>query len=234
MGTLFITSFFLLGIIILAIYLRQQASSTDGLEKQALPPAERFGGLFGDRTLRDAPEGAAGESDAESTERRARLLSRAAEGHLETLTEAQASPAPGLYEEVLDALVERASGSDKKLLALVSYVTRQGGLRVNRKLAEAVLESWRAAPTRPATAKMLHIVALADDAALLQAAVELALESVRDGRIENLAVEELYALASGEYWLLTSASRSSGAGFMLKRTLASLRREVESAASRHR
>lgn len=231
MGTLFITSLvLLLGIIIFAIYRRQQAASSEELTKQALPPFGRFNGLFGDGAegLLQTSES---EPDAVSVEMRAQLLARAAKGERETLPDAQAQGDSGLYEEVLNRLVEEASRSDKALLALVSYVTRHEGLRVNLKLAEALMANWQAAPARAATAKMLHLVALADDAGLYRRAIELALEYWRAGRIEGLTAQELRTLAEGEYWVLTSQARSSGAGFVLKRTLARLRRELERAGA---
>ena len=228
MGTLFITSFFLLGIIIFALYLRHNASSSDDSAGHVLPPYGRFGGLFGvnSETRRPAIEAA---SEAEDAERRASLLARAAAGERETLDEAHASGDAQLYEEVLNALVLSVSQSDAALLALVSHITRAESLRVNRGLAEALMLSWQKSPGRAATAKMLHTVALADDASLYQKAVELAWQFWRAGRVQGLTAVELRTLADGEYWVLSSHSRSSGAGFLLKRTLAHLRREVEGA-----
>jgi hypothetical protein len=225
MGTLFITSFFLLGIIIFVLYLRQSASSSDDSAGHVLPPERRFGGLFADGPASGARTNQA-ISDVESAGKRAALLARATEGERVTLEEAHASGDAGLYEEVLDKLVQGAAQSDAKLLALVSYITRTETLCVNRKLAEALMESWQRAPGRAATAKMLHLVALADDASLYQRAVELAWQFWREGRVQEMSAEELRALADGEYWVLSSRSRSSGAGFMLKRTLSRLRREL--------
>jgi hypothetical protein len=229
MGTLFITSFFLLGIIIFALYLRHNASSSDDSAGHALPPYGRFAGLFGDRAeIQQSKD--EGVSDAELAETRARLLGLAELGQRESLDEAHASGDAELYEEVLNKLVSYASHSDKSLLALVSYITRTESLRVNRRLAEALMESWQKAPARAATAKMLHIVALADDASLYRQAVEIALRLWREGRVPDLTSTELRALADGEYWVLTTGSRNSGAGFMLKRTLAHMRRELEEGA----
>jgi hypothetical protein len=231
MGTLFITSFFLLGIIVFVLYHRHKASSSKASAGQVLPHDGRFGGLFGDRDGAATPgaRAFAGTSDVEDVLRRETLVARAASGERETLALAHESGDAGLYEEVLNALVLKASESDAGLLALVSYITRAEELRVNRRLAEALMESWQKAPGRSATAKMLHIVALADDASLYQRAVEMALHFWREGRMREMTAMELRALADGEYWVLSSNSRSSGAGFMLKRTLARLRRELEGA-----
>jgi hypothetical protein len=229
MATLFITSFFLLGIIIFALYLRHNASSSDDSAGHALPPYGRFAGLFADHSeTRSSPADKAA-ADALNAERRAGLLARAAEGERETLFEAHESGDAKLYDDVLDALVSSVSDSDAKLLSLVSDITRAESLRVNRNLAEALMLNWQKSPGRAATAKMLHLVALADDAALYQKAVELAVQFWREGRVQDLSATELRALADGEYWVLSSQSRSSGAGFLLKRTLGHVRRELSGA-----
>jgi len=74
---------------------------------------------------------------------------------------------------------------------------------------------------------MLHLAALSNDAAVYQTAVEIALEFWRGGYLSEVSPQELRAIFEGEYWILSSATRSSGAGFLLKRTLAVARRELE-------
>jgi hypothetical protein len=227
MATLFITSFFLLGIIILALYRRHNASSTDSEGGALPPPSGHYGGLFDNLNGQAATESA---RHAEAEERRASLLERAARGERGALTEAHASGDRALYEEALDLLLERINGDDKALLSLVSFMMRRDeALPVNRRLAAALMEQWRRAPARAATAKMLHLVALSDDASLYRQAVELALDFWRAGRIPDLTAEELRALADGEFWVLSSQARGSGAGFVLKRSLKRLRRELEKA-----
>ena len=77
---------------------------------------------------------------------------------------------------------------------------------------------------------MLHIAALADVAEIYQGAVEFALQFWRGNRIPGLSPIELQSLFDGEFWVLSSDTRRSGSGFILKRTLASARRELEGAA----
>lgn len=229
MATLFITSFFLLGIIIFALYRRHNASSTD-FEGRALPPPPgHFDGLFGNTDAQAAAnENAESIKRAEAEERRASILERSARGEREALLEAHASGDRALYEEALDLLLESVAGDDRGLLSLLSFMTRRDdALPVSRRLATALMEQWRMAPARAATAKMLHLVALSDDASLYQRAVELAYDLWRAGRIPDLTAEELRALCDGEFWVLSSQARSSGAGFVLKRSLAGLRRELE-------
>jgi hypothetical protein len=232
MVTVLVTSFLLFAAISYAFYCWQRASSKeDAADRSLMPPPPRFRGLFDAAAVDalDAPQASRVKASSITSEERAALRERARQSDKAILIEAQAFSDAALYDELLDALVERAD-SAKKLLALVSYITRHEGLRVNRRLAEAFVESWKTtAPDRSSTAMMLHVAALADDAALYRQAVETALRFWRDARIPNLSAEELRTLAESEYWLLSVGVRSSGAGFVLKRKLAGLRRELAAA-----
>jgi hypothetical protein len=112
----------------------------------------------------------------------------------------------------------------------MSYVTTNE-LKINIPLAKAVIESWEESPDRHATAKALHFAALSDDAGLYRETIENALQLWREGKLSDITATELRALFDGEFWILSSRSRSSGAGFVLKQVLADARRELEAAAS---
>ena len=71
------------------------------------------------------------------------------------------------------------------------------------------------------------IAALSNDAETYRQAVEVVLNSWRDGKPQDLSAVELQSIINGEFWLLSSNTRSSGAGFVLKRTLATAKRELE-------
>jgi hypothetical protein len=230
MVTLLITSFLLLTAIILALY-RWHSRASDEQTEYTLPPAQTtLRGLFSEEPA--SRRGGSWSADAAVEERITALKARAAAGEKSALDEAHAALDPELYDSVLDALVQRAlqaEASDKALLALASYITRKEGLRTNAALARAIIESWKRAPDRPLTAKMLHLAARSDDARVYSEAVELAFELWRDGRTGDLTAEELRALTDGEYWVLSQSVRSSGAGFVLKRKLAHVRRRLEEA-----
>ena len=224
MVTLLITSFLLLAGITYALYLWQRPSSKGGAEALLPPPPGRGVSLFGDDPAAEpAPrELTDGESIAEE-ERRA-LLERAAGGDKSVLEEAVEDAA--LYDEALNALVERAD-SDQKLLALASHISRgDARLRVNRRLAERFIESYGRAPDRATTMKMLHVAARTNDAGVYQTAIETAYQFWRDRRLTGISADELRQLVEGEFWLLAPEVRNSGAGFLLKRTLARLRRQL--------
>jgi hypothetical protein len=159
----------------------------------------------------------------EPTENRSReLISRANNGDLHALVEARDSE---VYSEVLTAAVSNAN-SDARLLKLASHVS-QNNLAVNCDLAQAMIDAWRNSPDRQTTAKAIHFAALANNAALFNEVVELALRLFRERKLGDTSAMELQALLNGEYWLLSSGERNSGTGFVLKRTLSSARRELE-------
>lgn len=224
MVTLLITSFFLLAGITYVIYLWQRPSSkTNAGFSLSPPPTVR---LFDDEGINEATprELLSGENTA--SEQRRALLARASKGGKEALRDAHATGDAALYNEVLNVLIERVD-SEKRLLALVSYIARSDEhLRVNSLLAEKFIESWKASPDRNSTAKMLHVAALAGNANLYQTAIETAYQFWRDRRLQQISALELRQLIESEFWILPPAVRNSGAGFVLKRKLAQLRRKL--------
>jgi hypothetical protein len=224
MVTVLITSFLLLAAIVYAVYWWQQPSSRSAHEDHILPPpASGWVGLFAEEAANQKQLTSA-EETIDRERGRAELLMRAARGERDVLGLARETGNAKLYDEVLNALLSRTD-SDKQLLALVSFMLRETPpLGVNRTLAERVMQSWKAAPDRGSTAKMLHIAALANDASLYRRAIETALELWREGRIHGLAAQELRTLCESEYWILSQPERSSGQGFLLKLKLATLRR----------
>jgi hypothetical protein len=95
-----------------------------------------------------------------------------------------------------------------------------------KQLAEQFIEAWQESPDRVSTAKMLHLAALSDDAMTYHDAVETALRVWQKGGIPDLSAAELQTLFNSEFWLLSSSTRSSGAGFVLKRMLSQAKREL--------
>jgi len=224
MVTLLFTSIFIIGFLAVALYFWQKPGKSS--ERAALPPLPPPRGLFNDPDTAESP--ASETTSVEAEEQRALLLERARGGDRSALDEGHNLRDKELYDQLLN-LLAAAADSDSSLLSLVSYVARND-LPVNNNLARAVLESWKKTPDRNSTAKALHITALADDAALYQEAVEFALRSWRKGELENVSPVELQALFDGEFWVLSSRTRGSGSGFILKRTLANARRELGNAA----
>lgn len=215
MVTLLITSLFVIGLLAIAVYFWQKPKTP--FETEHLPPAPNRRSLF--------TEEVAGRLAATSFDAAPEIRTRAQAGDKTALRDARNSKDSELYQDTLELLVSRAEGP--QLLALVSFVCRNE-LPVNTVLAEKFVQTWRSAPDRNSTATMLHISALSDDARTYENAVAAAIDSWRDGRL-SMSSAELRSIIEGEFWILSSATRGSGAGFGLKQTLARARRELESA-----
>ena len=89
------------------------------------------------------------------------------------------------------------------------------------------IRDFQRTPDRNSTAKHLHDAALSDDAKNYERAIELVLLSWRDGSLADLSAKELQSLFNSEYWVLSSRTRTSGAGFVLKETLSSANHELQ-------
>lgn len=106
--------------------------------------------------------------------------------------------------------------------------------KVDTKLfadAIAAIREYQKSPNRTSTTNLLHVAALSDDAKNYERAIELVLLSWRDGSLADLSAKELQSLFNSEYWVLSSRTRTSGAGFVLKETLKSANHELELANS---
>ena len=222
---LFITALAIILIAGIGLYFWQK--SMPETSAHVLPPAPDLHGLFEERAM--SREAQNELSAAAKEEEKSRLLELAKRGERSALDEAHATGEADLYDEVLSELVTQAD-TESELLSLASHVARNE-LPVNAPLARAMIASWKAAPDRNRTAKALHFAALSDDAALYRESIEDALQLWREGKLAEVMPAELRSLFDGEFWILSSRSRSSGAGFVLKQTLADARRELEAAAS---
>lgn len=94
--------------------------------------------------------------------------------------------------------------------------------------AMVAIKAFQESPNRTSTTNLLHAAALSDNAKNYGRAVELVLLSWRDGSLPDLSARELQSLFNSEYWVLSSHTRTSGAGFVLKETLSNATRELES------
>jgi len=215
MVTLLITSVFVFGLIAIAIFFWQKAANTSQPIELPLPP--RPVGLFSDFKP--------SELSSPTEDPKKAVIDGATKGDRTALSQAHALNDSALYEEVLNLFIAQID-SEPKLLSLVSHVTRTE-LPVTKALAQRSIDYWKDSPDKHSTAKMLHLAALSDDAETFRNAVELALNSWRNGKVPDLSAVELQSLINGEFWVLSSNTRSSGAGFVLKRTLATAKRELE-------
>jgi hypothetical protein len=223
-GAILVITIFLVFVASFAILRTKRSSSTE--DAQQLPPGLSPRGLFG------GDEGGGAEPPSETPEqvRRGRLRERAERGDLAALAEAHAPGDAALYRFVLDGLVGRCGSDAEALGALAAYVARGEGLRSSPELAEMLLGEWRRAPGRASTAELLRVSALSDDAGTFGRAVTEVLQLWEEGRLTGVSAEELRSLFEGEYWLLSSEAKRSGAGFVLKQKLADARRRLSARA----
>lgn len=93
--------------------------------------------------------------------------------------------------------------------------------------AVKAIRDFQQSPNKTTTAKLLHVAALTDNAKNYGRAIELVLLSWRDGSLADISAKDLQALINSEYWVLSSRTRTSGSGFVLKDTLSNANRELE-------
>lgn len=217
-------------ILIIGIAFYSWRKSASGDRENILPPQPNARGLF-------TEDASASDADQErlaiaARQKAEQLMAKARAGDRAALVEAHQSGDAGLYDLMLNEFLQRSESAAQRL-SLTSYVV-QRELPVNKGLAEVGIKSWGTAPDRSGTARVLHLAALTDDADTYRETVERALELWRARKLADISPVELRALFDGEFWVLSSRTRSSGAGFVLKRTLESARRELEAAASEAR
>jgi hypothetical protein len=226
MVALLFTAVFIIGLLALALYFWVPRPKDS--QESLLPPPEPPRGFIGDHASSEFGLLPAPDISSELAAQRVSLRERANTDDKNTLNEAHALGDRKFYSELLDHFIAGA-GQPAKLFSLVSHVTRHE-LPVTNALAEAFIKSWQNSPSRSSTATSLHMAALTDDAKLYQSTVETALSLWRQGRLPEVSAAELKSVFDGEFWVLSAHTRSSGAGFVMKRSLASARRELESAA----
>ncbi len=213
-----------------AVYRRQQNKLLAGRVQRELPPRPPRS-LFADtQQALDESARALPEQRAQGyMEQRAAFMTRAASDDLSVLEDAYRTGDAALYRVVLNDLVERALKADEKLSALVAYVKAHGMLRGSVELAEAYGAVWQETPDRATTTTMLHLAALADDADTYRKAAVIACLFWQSGQLPQLSGEALQQLIDSQYWLLAADARRTGAGFVLKQRLTSLRDELSAA-----
>lgn len=214
MSAILIVLVLLLLAVALANFLRNRNTSTEYLPNPS-PGVPQISS----RSLFDPPSAQA-LAELKSEQLRANLLTRVENGDYSVLDEASASQT--LYNELLNALL--AQGSDVRELAV--YISRNAALRSNTKLAEHFIKIWDQTPNRSDLGLMFHLAALSDDANVYWYAVDVAKQAWDEGRLAQISPKELAAAIEAEYWLLDTEARESGAGFVLKRYVASVRREL--------
>ena len=122
-----------------------------------------------------------------------------------------------------------------QLRAPASDELSEKGPKVDAEAFQEAIKAIRAfqeSPDKNTTSDLLHAAALSDDAKNYGRAIELVMMSWRDRSLADLSARDLQSLFNSQYWVLSSRTRTSGAGFVLKETLATANRELESTITR--
>ncbi len=147
------------------------------------------------------------------------LLTRAEIKDYNTLLEAKTFGDSRLYDELFKLLMR--IDSDK----LADFVTRNG-LPVNADLVELSLKKLKARPSLDNLVKFLHLSALTNSAEVYLSAIETTKILWNEKQLGDISAERLVEILESHYWLLAGEARVSGAGYLLKEKLASVRREI--------
>ena len=227
MSALFIITVVLLAAIAYTIYRKQQQQA--GIHYELPPPRPR--GLFGDSRADETRPAALPAADEHAVAvEKAALLARAAEGDFGALADARRLRGGSYYAATLAELLKWAESSDERLHALAGFVVTGEHGRGSVGLSQAYTRLWEQSPDRAATARALHLAALGDDAMEFGRVVEAAARLWREGRLTGMSAGELRSLAESEFWVMGAEARASGAAFVVKQMIASLRSELPTRA----
>jgi hypothetical protein len=230
MDTILFISIFLLAVAAFALSRRKRRTAPK--EPDFFPERRSFDGLLAEQQAEEMKLLAQAEAERRDREERLGLLGRAAEGDKAALDEAHMRGDAEFYSEILRELVAHAEGDEEALRSIVEYVVDSRALRSSGEFAAMMIERLSAAPDQNSLVRMLHLAALSDDAAVFKRAVEAALKLFREGRLPRVSAEDFLATVESSYWLIDAEVRSSGSGFLLKRLIADVRRELAAAPRR--
>jgi len=225
LSAVFIITLIFLAAVAYTLYRKQQELNSYRGDNELGPVRPRS--LFEDSPesvarLRPLPE----ELSRVEGERRGQMLARATDGDYTVLVEAHRANDATLYGALLGETMNWATRSENNLGELASFIATDKELRSNVALSDAYIELWKISPDLTTTARMLHLAALADDADAFGRAVDAAVTASRDGRLPQVSTADLRALIESEFWVMTTDARVTGAGFVLKQRLATLREEL--------
>lgn len=230
MNTILFISILLLAVAAFALHRRKRRTTSK--EPDFFPEPRGFDGLFAEQHAEEMKLLAQAEAERSAQEERQRILGRAAEGDKAALNEAHMRGDAAFYRDILQTLVARAEGDEEALRLIAEHIIDSRALRSSAQFAAMMIEQLSEAPDQGSFVCMLYLAALSDDAAVFKRAVEVALKLFNEGRLPRVSAEDFLATVESAYWLIEAEVRSSGSGFLLKRLIADVRRELAAAARR--
>ncbi len=217
----------LLPIIVLAIFIVRSVSRPQGQSQSySFQEPRQFDGLFAEERELEAAELRKAEAEIRREELRMELLTRAWANDESCLDEAHAAGERDLYNEVLDAHIASAGGKAEVLKSIMEYIVDSGALRATPEFANRMLDQFPGRCEQRTLADLVYLAALSDDARVFERAIELARTGYRSGRIVRTNARDFLTIIEHAYWLLSPEVRYSGTGFLLKRLVADVRREL--------
>ena len=230
MDTILFISILLLAVAAFALHRWNRRTSPK--EPDFFPEPRSFDGLFAEQHAEEMKLLAQAEAERRDQEKRRRLLGRAAEGDKAALDEAREYGDAAFYREILQTLVARAEGDEEALRSIAEYIVDSRTLRSSGEFAAMMIERLSEAPDQSSLVCALYLAALSDDAAVFKRAVEVASRLFSEGRLPRVSAEDFLATVESAYWLIDAEVRGSGSGFLLKRLIVDVRRELAAASRR--
>ncbi|MGH9753007.1 MAG: hypothetical protein ACREA2_09500 [Blastocatellia bacterium] len=230
MNTIFFISILLLAVAAFALHRRKRRTTPK--EPDSFSEPRGFDGLFAEQHAEEMKLLAQAEAELRAQEECRRLLGRAAEGDKTALDEARIRGDAAFYIDVLQTLVARAEGDEEALRSIAEYIIDNRALRSSGEFAAIMIGRLNETPDQFSFVRTLHLAALSDDAEVFKRAVDVAWKLFNEGRLPRISAEDFLATVESAYWLIEAEVRNSGSGFLLKRLIADVRRELAAASRR--
>ncbi len=133
---------------------------------------------------------------------------------------------PPVFRSLFEPTSEEILALEREEKAEAEANRHEEARRVLAEKAEKVQEFqkiWQNLPERKNTAELLRMAAESESGKVFSETAENVIKVFRNGRIEDLAFEDLIQLLESHFWLLPNEERTSGVSFWLKQEIASLR-----------
>lgn len=147
------------------------------------------------------------------------LLNRAEKSDFNSLLEAKVYGNARLYNEVFQIFIQRDANK------LTDFVIKNG-LTANADLVELSAKKLSENPNLDNLLKLIRLSTQTNSAENFLQTIETTIELWKEKRLNEISGEKLIEIFESHYWLLASEARVSGAGYLLKEKMASMRREI--------
>jgi hypothetical protein len=227
MNTFLIISVFLIAVAVLAFRRQNRKTPT---ERPSLTEPRNFEGLFAEQNAKELRAITQAEAELRARQERELIIARAYAGDEIALNDAYRLGDLEFYTKTLNALVAQAGADVERLRVIAGRIIGSAEFPVPREFAEKMTEIYQRSLNRVSLVEMAHMSALTGDSEVYRRAIEVVMTWWRAGGVSRISAEEVLATIESGYWLLSSEARLSGPGFLLKKAMAEVRRELAAAA----